>query len=57
MANEPPGKLLIRQALNSVMDPEKAGFIQNILAKLDPEFFQYKLRFAIEPEIIGKKQN
>jgi len=56
VANEKPGKLLIRQALNSVMDPEKAGFIQNILSKLDPEFFQYKLRFAIEPEITGKKQ-
>lgn len=52
-ANEEPGKLLIQQALNSVMDPEKAGFIQNVLSKLDPEFFQYKLRFAIEPEIIG----
>lgn len=57
VANETPGKLLIRQALNSVMDPEKAGFIQNILSKLEPEFFQYKLRFAIEPEIIGKRQN
>lgn len=56
VANEAPGKLLIRQALNSVMDPEKAGFIQNILSKLEPEFFQYKLRFTIEPEIIGKKQ-
>lgn len=56
VVNESPGKLLIRQALNSVMDPEKAGFVQNILSKLEPEYFQYKLRFAIEPEIIGKRQ-
>lgn len=51
---EEPGLELIQDALASAAKTGGSLFIQGLFAKLDPEFVNYKIKTAVETEVIGQ---
>lgn len=51
--DEVPGVHLIKDGLESVLPMDKTNFLQDLLNKLDLEYFHYKLQGAIEAKIMG----
>ena len=51
---EQPGWKLIQDALASVSKMETSIFVQGLLAKIDPDYMNYKIRAAVETEVKGK---
>lgn len=51
---EQPGWELIQKAL-AATKPENSVFVQGLVAKLDPEYMNYKIRTAVETEVTGRE--
>ena len=51
---EEPGLELIQDALASVTKTGGSVFVQGLFAKLDPEYVKYKIKTAVETEVIGQ---
>lgn len=51
---EQPGWKLVQDALSTVIRTENSIFVQGLMAKLDPEYMKYKVRMALETEVMGQ---